>query len=133
MLVFKSLKKSLGEMVKELNLDLRYEEIRLLHVIHEFNEPVQQELSNHLLTDKSLILRRLLDLEKLGYVNRVTDEVDKRKKRVVLTDRGKEIVLATARLREKVIEDMLSGVSGARRDIFYSVLKDMYANTLKEN
>ena len=120
-------------MVKELNLDLRYEEIRLLHVIHEFNEPVQQELSNHLLTDKSLILRRLLDLEKLGYVNRVTDEVDKRKKRVVLTDRGKEIVLATARLREKVIEDMLSGVSGARRDIFYSVLKDMYANTLKEN
>lgn len=130
MLVLKSVKKSLSERVREMGANLSFEHIRLLHVIYEFNEPVQQELSNHLLTDKSLLLRQLLVLQKQGFLMRIQDGTDKRKKRVMLTTRGLELVKKTAEIRGSVIDSYLDGVSPERREVFYGVLLDMYKNAL---
>lgn len=131
MLVFKSIMKSISAETKRQGIDIPVEQIRILHVISDFEEPNQQELADHLLVDKSLLFRRVLALEEKGYVMRVKDEEDKRMNRTILTTRGLELVDKTAEIREEVIHQLLEGVSPSRKDIFMSVLGDMYKNATR--
>jgi len=68
----------------------------------------------------------LLDnLESNGYINRVSSEIDKRKKLIVLTDKGKEISFKSINMVNSFEEEVLKLLTKNEIDAFYSINKKL--------
>src|ERR1039458_7944273 len=64
----------------------------LLVYISKDKDVIQTELASLLDRDKSAVLREIDILEENGLVRRVNDAVDRRKKFVIITDKGKKVL-----------------------------------------
>ncbi|MFT3886504.1 MAG: MarR family transcriptional regulator [Flavobacteriales bacterium] len=92
------------------------------------NEAVQTDLANHLLKDKSVILRRLDQLERNGWVERQPDPTDRRRKNLVVTKAGHDVHRKAARVRDKVFAQVLEGIAPKDVEVMLSVLERMAEN-----
>jgi DNA-binding MarR family transcriptional regulator len=87
-LILRIYKNRLTALLKENNITLRPEQFMILHELSVGEDLTQQDLSNHLQKDKSIVLRQIATLMEAGYVIRLQDKVDKRKKKLSLTKKG---------------------------------------------
>jgi len=122
-------KKYLGEFAqqsKEISLE-RYHYTLLL--IYENNELLtQKDLADLLQVDKSFMVNMIDYLEQNGFVNRMTNNSDRRQYLIKLTDKAKAILLPINKLFTAVNKQALSGLPQSKIDCFYEVL-----NTLQQN
>jgi DNA-binding MarR family transcriptional regulator len=88
----------------------------------------QNEIAELAKTDKSAVLRQIDMLENEKLVRRKTDEQDRRKNHILITERGKVIAQNIINEEKKLFDLLLKGVSDADFEIFKKVL-----NTLKTN
>lgn len=113
---------------KENKVDLNLG-LYILLVQIDCNEAVtQQQLADHLQKDKSVVMRQINALMEKGYVVRRWNEKDKRKKDLVLTKRGREMLEFTKILALNVSEELLSGVEDDDRRIFENVIQQILQN-----
>jgi len=94
----------------------------LLTHISRDKEVIQTELANLLDKDKSAVLREIDALEENGLIRRVNDAVDRRKKFVIITDDGKKALKRGGLLIDKVMKELLSGLSEQDIESFNKVL-----------
>ncbi len=82
------------------------------------------ELSKECGVDKAFISRVTRELEKLGYIDySSTHPLELRyKKRLVLTDNGKNIMSTVDKLLDEAVKKITDGIPEEQIDIFYSVL-----------
>ena len=82
-------------------------------------------------TDKTATTRAIDALEKKNYVVRVTDQLDRRQKRVFLTHEGKKIQAEMMKLGHASLEYVTRGLDEQELAICQKVLKQIQSN-LKE-
>lgn len=112
----------------ELSLDLF---IILFHI--DLNEKVtQQLLADHLQKDKSIVMRQINSLIDKEYVVRTWNKQDKRKKNLVLTKSGHEILAKMKTLARSISEELLSGINQEELKTFERVIDMIMKNGASE-
>jgi len=125
----KLMKIKLRQSFIENNQDLTVEQYIILNMINNHDNLIQQELANHFQKDKSLILRQVeILLDKL-LVARKTNEDDKRKKNLILTEKGSKTLATLRAISKAVSEELLTGISADDQKIFVSIIQKIQANT----
>lgn len=126
---FNLMRLKLKESFKENNLDLSMEQYVMLNLISHKENLTQQDLANHFQKDKSLILRHVNTLIEESYVDRKTDDIDKRKKILIMTQKGEQVLESLRKVARKVSDELLEGVTEKEKEIFQSVIEKIQNNT----
>lgn len=114
---------------KENNVELSLEYFILLQYISQKENLTQQDLANHFLRDKSIILRQVNTLIELEYIKRLVDENDKRKKNLILTEKAVNFLQSARKLTQQISEELLFGVTEEEFIHFENVINKIQINT----
>lgn len=85
----------------------------------------QSELADRLLVTKGNISGMLNRMTELGTVKRDDDPHDKRSKRIVITQRGREFYEAGRRIQEILVGEMFEGLDGNRLELMEEVVNEI--------
>lgn len=121
-------KGQVAEEVKSMDFELSLEQYVILYMINSSCDLIQQDLANHLQKDKSLIVRQIDGLIEKQYLVRHTNKEDKRKKNLILTPKGLEMMNQMNELVMVVSRKLLMGVSDCEYATFRSVLNKIQQN-----
>jgi DNA-binding MarR family transcriptional regulator len=81
--------------------------------------------------DKSAVMRHIDQLESMGYLIRVNDTTDRRKKHLVITEAGKDIMKQCQEVIDVVTERNLVGITEEELEVFTKVLIKLKQNSEK--
>lgn len=109
-------------------LEISPEQYHLLKIIASKEDSIQAELAEIMHLDKSGIMRHIDQMEARGFVQRINDAHDRRKKYIVLTESGMQKLDNCKIALDKMANTILKDVSDAELLIFKQVL-----TKLKEN
>ena len=113
---------------REKKIELSFEQFVILHTMNSNCNLIQQDLANYLQKDKSIIVRQIDCLLENKYVVRQTNEKDKRKRNLILTETGLEILNKMKEIALEVSNKLLSGVTENELETFRKVLKKIQEN-----
>lgn len=119
--------------LKENGVDLGLEQFVILDKISLEEDLTQQDLANHLQKDKSNILRQINALIDRKYVERLRDGDDKRKKKLILTKDGQQILDLTRGIAQRVSAELLSGLDKDDLRVFMNVLEKIQEHEATED
>jgi len=88
----------------------------------------QQQLADRTFKDKAAITRIIDGLEKRALVKRVSDEKDRRQKRIYLAGKSNELMKKLFPVARKAQLKVQQGISTENIEIFKSVLKQIFIN-----
>ena len=100
----------------------------VLGPIWQLESPSQKDLGEICLRDKPTITRIIDSLENKSLVVRVSDQIDHRIKRVVLTKSGKQLFYDVLPIMEKTREEVRGEISEQEIEIFKNVLSKIIKN-----
>ena len=112
----------------KIDLDISLDQWMVLGPIWELNDACHKELAEYCLKDKTSITKIIDNLEKKNLVVRVPDQVDHRKKRVVLTNAGKQLFFDVLPVMEKTRSEVQQDIPDKDIEIFKQVLMRITAN-----
>ena len=122
-------KLKITEKFRENKIELSLEYFILLHFVSRKENLTQQDLANHFLRDKSIILRQVNTLIQLQYIKRLTDTTDKRKKNLILTEKALNFLNHARNLTREVSNELLNGVTEEELNHFENVINKIQINT----
>ena len=122
------LARNLGLALDAADVGVNVPQFGMLDFLLTNSEAVQTDLANHLHKDKSVILRQLDQLEQAGWVERQMDPEDRRRKNLVVTKAGQEVHRKAARVRDKVLAQVLEGIALKDVETMLKVLHRMAEN-----
>jgi DNA-binding MarR family transcriptional regulator len=103
-----------------------------MYIVNHGNGLSQDEITRALEIDKATTARALKNLEDNGYIERKSDEKDKRIKRVFLTKKGADIKDELKKAAEVWEEKVTQGIAEEKMEIFLEVLDKMKENMIKQ-
>ncbi|MEA5403265.1 MarR family transcriptional regulator [Arcicella sp. DC2W] len=103
----------------------------LLRILTSQEESIQSDLAEIMQKDKSAIMRHIDQLEKMGYVVRVNDAVDRRKKHIVITELGTDVLNKCEEVISRLSERNMQDISENELEIFKKVLIKLKENAEK--
>ena len=121
-------KNKLLSRLKEVNTEINFEEFLLLLQLNERDNLTQQDLANHLQKDKSIILRQINTLIEKRFVVRLPDREDKRKKNLIMTQKGHESLLFAKEIGKNLSDELLLGLNTEDLQTFQKVLEKIWEN-----
>ncbi len=130
---FGLVKTKLVSRFKEENINLNLENFVILQIIERKEDITQQDLANHFHRDKSIILRQMNCLMESRYVARLQDKHDKRKKNLILTKCGFDILEKARNVAREVSNELLQGVTDEEFTQFEAVIQKIRTNTGETN
>ena len=110
------------------DIELTFEQFIMLLMIDSKGDLIQQDIANHLQKDKSIVVRQMNGLIEKEYVVRLPNRTDKRKKNLILTTKGTEIMNKITELNFEVSSKLLSGVDEDDYLAFGRVLNKIQEN-----
>ncbi len=123
----KLLRNKANQYLSAQGIDIRVEQLPVLLSIPDEGLP-QQQIANDIGRDKSSVLRTIYHLERESLVMVTPDRDDKRKNRILLTDKGK---MLTATIRDKILNlerVLFTNLKSPERNRFMRVIKDIGDN-----
>jgi DNA-binding MarR family transcriptional regulator len=127
-MTMRTLARNIGQALDQAKLGINLSQYGMLDFLLMNSDAVQTDLANHLLKDRSVILRQLDQLEQHGWVERQMDLVDRRRKNLVVTKAGHDVHRKATKLRDKVFAQVLLGVGQKDLEIVLATLKRMTDN-----
>ncbi len=112
----------------EFDTGLTPEQFAILVKVQEEGEPTQTEISATMGLDKSAVLRIIDILESKHFIARINDAGDRRKKALVLTQKGSEKLQEAEMLFEKLMTDVSQGINPDEVQEFLKTLEKMRTN-----
>ena len=109
-------------------LDISMEQWIVLGPIWENECLSHKEISEYCLKDKTSVTKIIDTLEKKNLVVRVSDQLDHRVKRVVLSNKGKELFLQAIPIMELTRDQLREGITEQDIESLRSVLTKIYNN-----
>ena len=109
-------------------LDISMDQWIVLGPIWENDGLSHKEISEYCLKDKTSITKIIDTLEKKNLVVRVADQLDHRVKRVVLSNKGKELFLQAIPIMELTRDQLREGITEQDIESLRSVLTKIYNN-----
>ena len=113
---------------KENGIDLTIEQFVILHLLNSNCDLIQRDLACQLQKDKSIMVRQINCLLEHQFVVRSTNNEDKRKKNLILTNKGSEILNKMKGIAGTVSKKLLSNVSEKDLKTFHTVLIKIQEN-----
>jgi DNA-binding MarR family transcriptional regulator len=114
---------------KENDIEITFEQFAILNLLYSSKDFTQQDLANQMQKNKSIILRQINSLLDKNYVERTRDDKDKRKKTLILTEKGISTLNQTRQLGNKVLDELFLGISENELLIFRHVLEKLMENS----
>lgn len=112
----------------EFDTGLTPDQFAILVKVQEEGEPTQTEISATMGLDKSAVLRVIDILENKHLIARINDAGDRRKKALVLTQKGSEKLQEAELLFEKLMTDVSQGINPGEVQDFLKTLEKMRTN-----
>lgn len=91
--ILKFLRLLVNDWIKDKNMNIQFEQLPVLLCIYTKGVVCQQEIAATLMRDKSSVLRSVRLLHQKGLIVMSADEVDGRKKQLLLTEAGALLAL----------------------------------------
>lgn len=110
------------------HIDLTLEQYFILNILDNEERLILQDLTKILDRDKSAIARHLNGLEEKHFVARATDPEDKRRKILLITKTGVQVLKRAKKLATQVNDEITRDISDKDLQVFESVLSDIYAH-----
>ena len=107
---------------KESNLQLTSAQFGILTAISMRDDMVLQDLATWFNKDKSSIFRQLEPLERQRYIVKIADADDKRRKVLVLTRQGGEVLKTAQSIEKTLMKKITSGISNKEMKAFELIL-----------
>ena len=117
---------------KEKEMDITMDQYVVLVHLWRKDGLKQQELANYCGKDKTTLTRGLNLLERQNWVLRIQDQLDKRIKRIFLTNKGKELEKVILDNMEEVMTEITKGINPEKMEICKEVLQQMHNNMEKQ-
>mgnify|MGYP005698026189 FL=1 len=92
----------------------------------------QKEIAEYCGKDKTSVTKIIDTLEKKNLLVRYSDQIDQRIKRVVLSNKGKDLMKNVMPVIEQHRNDLLEGIKSREIETFKVVLKKIYNNLTSE-
>ena len=92
----------------------------------------QKEIAEYCGKDKTGVTKIIDTLEKKNLLVRYSDQIDQRIKRVVLSNKGKDLMKNVMPVIEQHRNDLLEGIKSKEIEIFKIVLKKIHNNLISE-
>ena len=109
-------------------LDISMDQWLVLGPIWQLGSPSQKDLGQICLKDKPSITRIIDSLEEKSLVVRVSDQIDHRINRVILTNAGKQLFYDVLPIMEKTREEVRGDIPEEEIEIFKNVLSKILKN-----
>jgi len=113
---------------KDNGIELSFDQFVMLHILNSDCDCIQQDLANQLQKDKSIIVRQINSLLENQYVVRLINKEDRRKKNLILTKKGFEVLNQMKEIASELSTKLLTGVSENELEIFRNVLMKIRKN-----
>ena len=123
-----SMTKRFVQNVLNSGLDISMDQWIVLGPIWQLESPSQKDLGEICLRDKPTITRIIDSLEDKSLVVRVSDQIDHRIKRVILTKAGKQLFYDVLPIMEKTREEVRGDIPEEEIEIFKNVLSKILKN-----
>ena len=114
--------------VSELGLDITFDQWLILGPIWQLKGASQKALGKISCKDKTNVTRIIDSLEKKNLLVRVTDQLDQRVNRVILTKLGEQLFYDVLPIMQKTRDQMNENISESDKAIFKSVLAQLIEN-----
>ena len=111
-------------------IDISMDQWLVLGPIWENEGISQKEISEYCLKDKTSVTKIIDTLEKKNLVVRVSDQLDHRIKRVVLSNKGKKLFLEVIPVMELTRNQLREGITEKEVQLLRSVLSKIYKNLI---
>lgn len=128
----KSFKRRMGENFQSTGSELTVEQGIVLIHLFKSEGMTQQDATDLLECDKTNTTRLIDALEEKGLVRRVSDQTDRRRKRLFLTDRGSRMYDKISQVALTTQKQALSGINVEKIAICREVLLKIQANLLED-
>ena len=117
----------------EEEVDLTIEQYFILNILDHEEGLILQDLADILDRDKSAVLRHLNCLEEKHFVARTTDPDDKRRKVLLVTKSGLEVLNKARTLAQKVNEELVSDLPEEKLEYFEHMVTSLYEKAIAED
>ncbi|MBC2580812.1 MarR family winged helix-turn-helix transcriptional regulator [Clostridium sp. DJ247] len=130
--IHKYSKSFIFEKLKDINMgDGPY--ISILTKLYEKDGVSQEELATSIRADKATMTRALLKLEQEGYIQRYSDEKDRRAYKVYLTEKAMNIKSHIIDAHNEWNDIMTRGLTEEEREILFILLRKTFFNLTKHS
>ena len=109
-------------------IELTFEQFVMLRMLDSNCDMIQQDLAHVLQKDKSIIVRQMNGLLDEKYVDSLINTDDKRKKNLILTSKGIEILKRLKSTSNDLSDKLLAGVTESEYAIFKKVMLKIQEN-----
>lgn len=113
--------------------DIGTGEMDLIHLVRHHPGISQKEAAEELNADKAAITRRVLSLEKKGYLIRKTDETDRRKHLLYATGQAEQLRNSKSEIESVFYSWLLQDLDEEERTQFLNTLDRIYLRSKKES
>lgn len=128
-MTLKVLLKNLGHQFQLAGIPITVDQHILLKVVHTRGEVFLQELADVLRRDKSQILRQIDVLQGMKLLARIPDQNDKRKKQLVLTAAGADMLKQTTEVEGKTQRILTQGLEPKDVELMLVVMEQIQSNS----
>lgn len=112
--------------LRQSGLNIQYPQFTILMILSKKEGLTQTEIAESEDKDKAAVSRNISLLEKAGYVKREAD--GGKKKRLFLTDKGKELIPTFYQIATKNKEAVMEGFSEEEKETIMASLERMFLN-----
>jgi DNA-binding MarR family transcriptional regulator len=113
-------------------IGLTLEQYFILNILDNEEGLILQDLAEIVDRDKSAVLRHIYGLEENYFVARTTDPEDKRRKLLLITKRGMNVLEKARKIDKQVNEDVTKNIGDDKLRELKISLSEIYERALKE-
>ncbi|OGH96066.1 MAG: hypothetical protein A2039_05445 [Candidatus Melainabacteria bacterium GWA2_34_9] len=113
---------------KAKNFNITPEQWAVLSYLHKEDGLYQKQIADFLFKDKPTVTRILDILEKKNLIIRISDEKDRRKFKIYLTQNGKDTVTQLTPIAKEVQHKIRENIQQEELEILKTILNKIYIN-----
>lgn len=121
--------KKVHQRIVEQHINLTPEQFGVLYILSKRKDTIQSDLAEFAGKDKSAVMRHLDALEQKNLVVRVNDNSDRRRKILVITKAGQQMMDKALQVLNEVVQEMTQSIPEEKMDIFREVLLTIRQNS----
>jgi len=110
---------------RQKGIDINLSQFIILNILSTFDDLILEDLSKLIHKDKSAVMRHVNHLELNDFVTKMKDESDKRRKVLILTEKGIEVLKNARRVEKKLQENLTKELEKKDIAVFSKVLGHM--------
>ncbi|MCU7551261.1 MarR family transcriptional regulator [Chitinophagaceae bacterium LB-8] len=121
--------KKVHQQIVEQDINLTTEQFGVLYILSKRKDTIQSDLAEFAGKDKSAVMRHLDALEEKNLVVRVNDNSDRRRKILVITKAGQQMLDKAMQVLNEVFQEITQSIPEEKMNIFREVLLTIKQST----